>query len=362
MLLTSRRRCLSCLTAFSVVASVGGCSSQFGLDRVSSEKAGRPRIGKAAILAPMTGRYSHLGKVIATVAEVGGHLNGGEMSLFDSGDTVASATASAEQAVANGARMIVGPLFSEQSAAIAEKIGRKIPILSLSNDSRLVDQGVFVMGLTPFQSVNSVMSFAVRRGLKRIGVVAAANQIGIRSTEIAKNLAKTLGVEIFEPIIGVEPDDAISRLKSVANGTLPDGVLIPSVDENSERIATTLQGDVQVLGSVQWSGWHATENPGLQGAWYPAPDPIAFEPFAVAYEEGTGSVAGILAGIVFDAVEMARLLGRIGEQDRKGLTRQKGFDGVIGPYKFEKSGECRRTLAIVQVEAGSLSMIGSASV
>jgi hypothetical protein len=34
-------------------------------------------------------------------------------------------------------------------------------------------------------------------------------------------------------------------------------------------------------------------------------------------------------GFAFDAVEMARLLGRIGQQDRDGLLREGGFDGVL---------------------------------
>jgi hypothetical protein len=56
---------------------------------------------------------------------------------------------------------------------------------------------------------------------------------------------------------------------------------------------------------------------------------------------------------------MARLLGRIGQQNRAGLLREGGFDGVLGPYRFTESGQCDRALAVLGVQSGATTLIGA---
>ena len=86
---------------------------------------------------------------------------------------------------------------------------------------------------------------------------------------------------------------------------------------------------------------------------------MGFEAFATAFAEVSEADPGVLAGLAFDAVEMARILGRIAQQDRKGLLREAGFDGVVGPYRFQKDGQCSRGLAILSVTNGANNLIGS---
>ena len=44
--------------------------------------------------------------------------------------------------------------------------------------------------------------------------------------------------------------------------------------------------------------------------------------------------------------------------DRAGLTREGGFDGVLGRFRFREDGRCQRDLAVLTVENGRLVAIG----
>ena len=100
----------------------------------------------------------------------------------------------------------------------------------------------------------------------------------------------------------------------------------------------------------------------LRGAWFAAPDPLRFAAFTRAYEEQTGEPAGIISGLAYDGAELMRILGQTGKQTRRGLTRKESFTGVLGPYRFLSSGLVERGLAVLEVGAGDINLIGSTSI
>lgn len=296
-------------------------------------------------------------------ATLGGNVlaPSGEMALFDTGDTPESAALAAQAAVAAGARMIVGPLFGAQVAAVAGVVGSKVPILTLSNDTSVAGNGVFVLGVTPEQSAQSILAFAARRGLDTVGMVVAPGDFGVRAAGAAVAAGRVLGQTVLPPITETDPAAAVAKLRAANGGALPKAVYLPGAGEELEPLAAALTGQTQILGSSQWSARDPARMAALRGAWYAAPDPLAFEPFALAYQETHGESAGILAGVAFDGVETARLLGRIQEQTVGGLLREKGFTGVVGPFRFDRSGLCQRGLAVLNVEAGAITLIGAAT-
>lgn len=319
--------------------------------------------GRSALLAPVSGRAPQLGQIMRNAATLGGNTlsDTGEMAFFDSGDTPEAAAIAARLAVAAGARMIVGPLFGAQVAAVSQVVGPNVPVLTLSNNISVAGGGVFVLGVTPEQSARAVLTFAARRGLNTVGVIVPSGEFGSRSAEAAAIVGKENGQTVLPPIHEIDPATAVANLTKANGGTLPKAVYLPGAGAELEALASAFRGKTQVLGSSQWSSRDPGNFPALRDAWYAAPDPLAFEPFAVAYQEAHGSSPGILAGVAFDGVETARLLGRIQEQSANGLTREKGFSGVLGPFKFSRSGLCNRGLAVLNVGAGAITMIGSAS-
>ena len=148
-----------------------------------------------------------------------------------------------------------------------------------------------------------------------------------------------------------------------SSGALPNAVYLPVPGSAFEAQAAIIKAaGMRVLGSNQWSAIEPERVPALVGAWFAAPDPVRFEAFAIALEERTGVEAGVIAGLAFDAVETARLLGRLGQQTRDGLLREAGFDGVVGPYRFQSNGTCQRALAVLEVASGATNLIGTTAV
>ncbi|WP_176559404.1 penicillin-binding protein activator [Rubellimicrobium roseum] len=353
----SRRRVLRGLAAASVLPWVAACG-----------RGGEPdlpppgTVGKAALLAPLSGPSAALGQVMREAASLGGNPVGpmAEVEVLDAGTTDESAVAAARTALANGARMLIGPLFSGQSRAVAAAVGRDVPVVSLSNDSAIAGGNLFVFGLAPVQSAQAVLGFAAARGLRRVAVVVPPGEFGARSAAAAQAVAPSLGLALATPVVTDSAGGLVEAVTAASGGARPDAVYLPVVGRAFAGQAEALAGTgAQLLGSDQWSAIEPYRIPALRGAWFAAPDPIRFEAFALALEERVATEAGIVAGLAFDAVEMARLLGRLGQQDRDGLLREGGFDGVLGPYRFLPSGQCERALAVLNVAEGATTLIGS---
>jgi ABC-type branched-subunit amino acid transport system substrate-binding protein len=321
-------------------------------------------VGKAALLAPLSGASSSLGQIMREAASLGGNPTGpsAEVEVLDSGETEDSAVAAARAAVDGGAKMLLGPLFSGQSRAVADAVGRSVPVVSLSNDSAIAGGNLFVFGITPLQSARAVLGFAATRGLRRVAVVVPPGEFGTRSVEAAQAVAPNFGIALSQPVVSDSAAGLADAIAAASGGSPPDAVYLPVVGGPFGDFAQAVSATgLQILGSDQWSAIEPYRIAGLQGAWYAAPDPIRFEAFALALEERVEIEAGIVAGLAFDAVEMARLLGRIDQQDRDGLLREGGFDGVLGPYRFLPSGQCERGLAVLNVAEGTTTLIGSPS-
>lgn len=319
-------------------------------------------IGRASLLAPLSGQRAALGQIMQEAASIGGGAEG-EITVIDSGDTPESAVAAAQSAVANGAKMLIGPLFSDQARPVANAVGGSLPVVALTNDSSVAGGNLFTFGITPLQSAKSVFSFAAGRGLRTIAVVVPPGRFGELSIGASQTAAAATGVTLAPPVTATSAVSLIDNLRTATGGTLPDAVYLPIVGGPFEAQAAALSGaGIQILGSDQWSAINATRIAALQDAWFAAPDPVRFEAFSIALENQTGAEAGVVAGLTFDAVEMARLLGRIGQQDRNGLLREAGFDGIVGPYRFRETGLCERGLAILKVASGATTMIGTTGV
>lgn len=353
-----RRQFLLGLSGTSVVTLLGGCA------RMSGEPALPPAgtVGRAGLLAPLSGPQSAIGQIMRAAASLGGNDigPGAEVAVYDSGGTEATALAAANAAVADGAQMLLGPLLSGQSRAVGAAVGR-VPVVALTNDSSVAGGNLFVFGVTPLQSARAVIGFAAARGKRRIGVVIPTSPFGQLHAAAAQTAGAAVGATVVAPIVTDSAGGMTDRLRQAFGGGLPDAVYLPVVGGAFDQQAAALNAaGVQILGSDQWSAITPYRVPSLYGAWFAAPDPIRYEAFAVALEEQTGTEAGVLAGLAFDAVEMARLLGRIGQQDRAGLLREGGFDGVLGPYRFTDAGQCERGLAVLSVQQGATTLIGAA--
>ena len=137
---------------------------------------------RIALLVPLSGSNAGVGKSIS---------NATTMALLDTAatnvrvttyDTGRGSAAAASKAIADGNRLILGPLTGDEvkaAAPYARKAG--VPIISFSNDASVAGNGVYIMGYSPAQSVERVVSFAKSKGISNFAALVPTGVYGERT-------------------------------------------------------------------------------------------------------------------------------------------------------------------------------------
>ena len=328
-----------------------------GLSRAGSGVGGRD----AALLLPLTGSAAALGQNMARAASLvtQSAQGGAAPQVYDTADTAEGAAAAAQKALAAGARVLLGPLKADQTPAVLAVAG-KVPVITFSNDDSLAAQGAFVMGITPGQSVATMFSYARAQGLTRIAVVARDGPLGVASVQAASRVATAGGITLTASLLR-EPGAGglASALKKASGGNMPDAVFLPDGGAALQAFAAALKGSgVQLLGSVQWGVSDVAGDGNLASAWFAAPPPDLFLPFADRFQAAFGEQPGTVAALGHDAALLAVGLGNANQLTRKGITRGAGFTGVLGAFRFLADGRCQRDLSVLGIEGGSIVVLG----
>ena len=113
---------------------------------------------------------------------------------------------------------------------------------------------------------------------------------------------------------------------------------------------------VKYLGLGQWNSSVTLQEPALQGGWFPAPDPNRLDIFSGPYSARFGAQPPFIAVLGYDAVQVAGQLLATARRDgsqtpfgRNELTRIEGFQGALGPLRFQPDGLSLRAMAILEV-------------
>ena len=146
------------------------------------------RIG---ILAPLSGEHAELGAQIVDAATLALFENEGRaihLIPYDTEGTPEGAKRAAEKAVAEKARLLMGPVFSASVEAIKPVIGA-VKAISFSNDRSVAGDGVFLLGRHPEEQVEQVIRHAAAAGLKRLVYFSPNTPHGQRLLEVIQEVA-----------------------------------------------------------------------------------------------------------------------------------------------------------------------------
>jgi ABC-type branched-subunit amino acid transport system substrate-binding protein len=152
-----------------------------------------------AVIVPLSGPDGPVGTSISNAAKLA-LLDTGEKSIriaiYDSAGA-GGAAAAAQKAIADGNRLILGPLLAEDvraAAPVAHDAG--VPVIAFSNDEGVAGNGVYILGFTPGQSISRVVSFAHGKGMGRFGALVPNGLYGQRAAESLLDAAKASGGKI----------------------------------------------------------------------------------------------------------------------------------------------------------------------
>jgi ABC-type branched-subunit amino acid transport system substrate-binding protein len=326
---------------------------------------------RVAVLVPLTGPNAGVGTSIANAANLALLDLGGERIRITVYDTGKGAQAAANQALADGSRLFLGPLLAEDVRAVAPLARRAdVPVVSFSNDVSVAGGGVYLMGFTPGQSVSRVVAYARSSGAALFGAIAAEGVYGSRASEamvgaVARAGGELTGIETFERgLLGIRT--AVGRLAGHGSA---DAVLIADSGRGAATAAPIIKasalGSARILGTELWAtDTDLGKTAALRGAWYAGPPETLFNQLRTRYRARYGANPYRLASLGYDAVLLTVRVAkdwRIGRSFPEGeLRARKGFTGVDGAFRFGSDGIAERSLEVREVTAGGTRVISPA--
>ncbi|MDP3860496.1 MAG: penicillin-binding protein activator [Phaeovulum sp.] len=299
-----------------------------------------------------------------------------DLRVYNTGGDPAQAAAVAAQAVNDGAKIILGPVFAEAANAAGRAVAAAgINVLSFSNNTDIAGGNVFVLGPTFPNTANRLVSYAARVGKKRIMVVneqTGAGEAGARAivAAIARNGALSAG-NFSYPFSQEGVINAIPAIAQRAKSGEVDAIFMTSDTSGALSYLTQLLPEhgvdralVQFIGLTRWDIPPSTlALPGVQGGWFALPDPGLNGQFAARYQAAFNEPPHPISGLAYDGIAAIGALVRAGHADAlttAALTQGAGFVGVNGIFRLLSDGTNERGLAVAEVRNNQVIVIDPA--
>jgi branched-chain amino acid transport system substrate-binding protein len=328
-----------------------------------------------ALLVPLSGPLAGLGHDLLDSGQLALIELGGENLVLtpkDTKGTAAGAADAARRAIAEGARLIVGPLTAGEVEAVQPLAAAAgINVLAFSNVATVAGNGVFVLGFLPQQEATRIARYAVSTGLDHLAVLAPSNDYGQLAASAFKRAGEAAGATV-DPITyyppGGDPRAAARQLGEGGRAAFT-AVLVPEPDPARLRgVATALPAAqidpsrIRLLGTSRWETPRLGQEPALVGGWFAAALPEARAGFERRFAAAFGHAPQRLATLAYDAVGVAAVLERTpgASFSADALENPSGFAGADGIFRLRPDGTAERGLAVLQVEPDGTSVLSPA--
>ena len=181
---------------------------------------GRPMV-KVGLLLPLSGPDGELGEAM---------LRASQMAVFDVADdsfllmprdtagTPDGADAAGREMLARGARLLLGPLFSESvAAAVAPARDAGINLIAFSNNRAVAGDGSYLIGLLPREQVVRIARYAREQGVLRFAALAPDTPYGRQVVDdLAEAVTNFGGTLVRTGFFADDPDDMSRAVRQMA--------------------------------------------------------------------------------------------------------------------------------------------------
>lgn len=326
---------------------------------------------RVALLVPQTGPDAAVGTSIAdavTLALLDSRSDRVRITTYDTG---LGAAAAAQQAIADGNKLILGPLLADDVRAV-QPVARaaNVPLISFSNDSSVAGNGTYLLGFEPGQAVSRVVAHARAAGLTRFGALVPRSTYGERALASMRDAVTASG----GTLVAFEPYDRSATGLSGAARRLGrtaglEAILIADAGQTAIRAVPILResgaASARILGTELWNTESALSGAvPMRGAWYASVSDTLFGQLATRYRERYGRTPYRIASLGYDAVLLTVRMtrdwrpGTVFPQNR--LFASDGFGGIDGIFRFDNRGIAIRALEVSEVRAAGVTVIDPA--
>jgi ABC-type branched-subunit amino acid transport system substrate-binding protein len=341
---------------------------------------------------PLTGAHADYARALVNGARLGLE-NGPALDVRDTGGTPGGAARAAQESLAGGDTLILGPLTAGETVAAAQVAApAHLNMLAFTNDASAARSGVWTLGITPRQQVRRLVVALRAQGKSRIAALLPDSEFGRAMAAALRDAAAEAGLSppdirihargssgiatAVQGLTGYTPPQATPAAapRTQINGGIAgapeaqaetppppapppapqfDALLLAETGPDLAPLLKTLAASgvtpatVRIVGPALWSNPRfAAQLP--PGAWFASPDPAARESFSALYNKNFQTPAPPIADLAYDAAAIARSAPGTSEAD---LTRVT-FAGVDGLLALDPNGGVRRGLAVFEIQPG----------
>jgi ABC-type branched-subunit amino acid transport system substrate-binding protein len=284
-----------------------------------------------------------------------------QLLIKDDGGSAQGAQQGTQQALGEGAEIILGPLFAGSVPGTAQLTrARGTSVIAFSTDSSVAGRGVYLLSFLPESDVNRIVDYAAGTGKRSFAALVPDNAYG-NVVEVAfKQAVGRKGGRVIAFEKYAADRSAAARTVTAALGSA-DALMIADDGESVVATADALTAaganlrNIQLIGTGLWDNPRVFASPALQGGLYAAPDPSGFRSFTGRYRAKYGGEPVRTATLAYDAVALVAALSRTQGAQRfaaETLTNPSGFAGIDGLFRFRSDGTNERGLAVMKVATG----------
>jgi len=331
------------------------------------EDVARHRI---ALLVPLSGPNAAVGQSIADAAAMALADTGGKALRITNYDTAQGAEAAARKALADGNKVFLGPLLSEDVHAVeGPAAAAGVPVIAFSNDAEAAGDDVWLLGFSPAQSIDRIVRFARSKGLTRFAALIPPGVYGRNASNMLIRTAEAAGGSVVAmQSYQRSPGSLAAAIQTISKEKF-DAVLIADSGRIAIASAPLIRrsngAGVRILGTELWNAEPSLNNsPAMAGAWFASVDDTLFRQFATRYRTRYGRTPYRLATLGYDAVLLTVRIAKdwkVGDRfPVDALADDGGFSGVDGAFRFAKGHIAERALAVHQLGAGGGTIVSPA--
>ncbi len=347
-------------------------------------------VKRIALILPLSSRSPALRR------EARSMLKAAQMAVFDEKDdhlllipldsqgTPDGAKAAAEQALSDGADVVLGPITApsvKQAGLVTAKA--HIPLIGFSTDTKAAGNGVFLLSFPPEAEVARITEFAARSGASKFAFLGPDSRYGRRVLGAYRQSVQNLGgdmtaIETYhgkDISVMQEPAAKLAAMFPDTEDISKDPnyedpyhvVLMPEGGTALRSLAPLLTfynentRHVQLMGTSLWGREDVAKEPALNGGIFAGPETEGKEKFAARYEALYGQAPSRLASEAYDGILISGFT-ITGDPDTEieRLIDPAGFYGVDGFVRFGPDGKPKRGLAVYQIKNGHVIVIDQA--
>jgi branched-chain amino acid transport system substrate-binding protein len=335
---------------------------------------------KVGLLLPLSGKDALLGKLLLDAATLGledAYSNPTMRSLatkitllpHDTGESPTKAKKAASEAIASGAKLLIGPLYADATQAIAP-IARKaqIPVLSFSNSPDSAREGVHLFGYMVQQQAAYITTYAVRQQKQHLAVLLPTNAYGTLIEDAVQDAALKTGlahVTIVKyeagstdmPLIAAQLSNVLHQKSQMTTTPAADSVLLVESGTRLEALLKALATaniappDVSYLGIGTWLNEELLGNRRLMGAEFASTSLSSHYYFNGRMQYSYNITPPHIAALAYDAPQLlAMVLMQEGQLSESALTRSQGYQlPATGLTRLNHDGTNTRALGVVRL-------------